>query len=249
MNSSICISIPIKSNDLGEVQILVNEALTFNPLAIELRFDYIKKKDYITKDFAIKLKDLLENKHLSIFTLRDKSEGGKLKIQKSERIELIKMLIQARPDFFDIELNTDLETLNSVISLSFMEKVNLIFSYHNLKETLDYESSKNIILNFEEKIVKDNLNEFDILSKCIYKLIFTAQNIEDNLVPLRLCQEFSRNKKKVISFCMDKLGLLSRIICVKFGSFLTYAALEERTAPGQINVKIMQEFYELFSNE
>ncbi|MFX1496535.1 MAG: type I 3-dehydroquinate dehydratase [Promethearchaeota archaeon] len=246
MKSSICISIPIKSNDLREAQILVNKALTFNPLAIEFRFDYIKKKDYITKGYAIKLKDLLENKCISIFTLRDKLEGGKLKIQKLERIELIKMLIQARPDFFDVELNTDLETLNNVISLSFMEKVNLIFSYHNLKETLNYETLKNIILNFEEKIIKNKLNEFDILSKSIYKLIFTAQNIEDNLVPLKLCQEFSRNKKRIISFCMDKLGIISRIMCVKLGSFLTYAALEEQTAPGQIYVKIMQQFYELF---
>ncbi|MFW9785828.1 MAG: type I 3-dehydroquinate dehydratase [Candidatus Heimdallarchaeota archaeon] len=51
-----------------------------------------------------------------------------------------------------------------------------------------------------------------------------------------------------MSFCMDDIGIFSRLMCVKLGSFLTYAALDEQTAPGQIHVKIMQELYEIFSN-
>ena len=44
---------------------------------------------------------------------------------------------------------------------------------------------------------------------------------------------------------MGGLGIFSRITCVKAGSFLTYASLADRTAPGQINVKLMREIHEL----
>jgi len=47
---------------------------------------------------------------------------------------------------------------------------------------------------------------------------------------------------------MGELGIFSRIACVLTGSFLTYASLEEKTAPGQINIDEMREIYHLFSN-
>ena len=38
------------------------------------------------------------------------------------------------------------------------------------------------------------------------------------------------------------------IMCLLAGSFLTYASLEEKTAPGQININEMREIYHLFPN-
>ncbi|MFX0032968.1 MAG: type I 3-dehydroquinate dehydratase [Candidatus Hodarchaeota archaeon] len=246
---NICISIPIKNDNFIEIKTLVDKALTFNPAFIEFRFDYINKLEYLTEKFVRQIKDLIENQAYCIFTLRHDSEGGRNKIEKSHRIEKLEVLIGSQPDFLDIEMNSDLDTLRCIINLSYMKKVNLIFSYHNLEETPDYEIVKEIILRFEETVIKNRMNEFDILGKSVYKLIFTAQNFEDNITPLKLCQDLSRNNKKVISFCMDYLGILSRLMCVKLGSFLTYATLEEQTAPGQIYVKTMQELYELISNE
>ncbi|MFX1234897.1 MAG: type I 3-dehydroquinate dehydratase, partial [Promethearchaeota archaeon] len=223
MSINICISIPIKSNSINEIKIVVDKALTFNPEFIEFRFDYINKIEYLTENFVKQLKSLIESKCYSIFVLRDISEGGKAKLEKSQRIKLLKMLIKTKPDFFDIEMNSDLQTLSDIISLSFMTKVNLFFSYHNLEETPDFESLKEIILRFEEKVIKNNMNEFDILDKSVYKLTFKANNFEDNIIPLKICQELSKNNKKIISFCMDDIGIFSRLMCVKLGSFLTYA--------------------------
>ena len=146
-------------------------------------------------------------------------------------------------------MNSATETLSNIISLSYMKKVNLIFSYHNFEKTFTNKIAKEIMLRFEERIIKNELNEFDILGKSIYKLIFTAQNFEDNLVALELCKEISKNNKKVISFCMGELGILSRILSVKLGSFLTYAALDEPTAPGQINIHTLQQLYKLLFSD
>ena len=248
MKYNICIPIPIKNNNLIEIKILIEKALSFNPAFVEFRFDYINKAEYLTEKFVRQLKNLLENKSFCIFTLRHDSEGGKIRIEKSQRLNKLKILIKSQPDFFDIEMNSDLETLRSIINLSFTKKVKLIFSYHNLEMTPNYKKAKELILKFEEKVIKNDLNKFDILGQSVYKIIFTAQNFEDNLVPLEICKEFSKNKKKIISFCMDELGMLSRVISLKLGSFLTYAALEEETASGQINVHTLQQLYNLFND-
>ena len=159
------------------------------------------------------------------------------------------MLMEAQPDFFDIEMSSNKEILSNMINISNMKKVNLIFSHHNFKTTPNYQFAKELILRFEERIIEEELNEFEILSKSIYKVIFTAENFEHNLVPLTLCEEFSKGYKKVISFCMGDLGLISRVFCIKLGSFMTYASLEEKTAPGQINIETLQRVYKLLFND
>ena len=44
---------------------------------------------------------------------------------------------------------------------------------------------------------------------------------------------------------MGEMGILARILCVKFGSSWTYGSLEEKTAPGQINVEKIREIHQL----
>ena len=82
----------------------------------------------------------------------------------------------------------------------------------------------------------------------IYKAKFTRLTFEDNIIPLRLCKEFSNSTQRLISFCMGSIGIFSRIMCVTVGSFLTYASLEEKTAPPQINIDKMRDIYHLLPN-
>jgi 3-dehydroquinate dehydratase type I len=44
---------------------------------------------------------------------------------------------------------------------------------------------------------------------------------------------------------MGEVGLLSRILCVKFGSLWTYGSLDEKTAPGQIKIEKIREIHQL----
>ncbi|MFX1493370.1 MAG: type I 3-dehydroquinate dehydratase, partial [Promethearchaeota archaeon] len=165
MKYNICIPIPIKSNNLRGINLVIDRALEFNPEFIELRFDYIDTFQNITQDFVQSLKNYIKNKSSLILTFRHHSEGGYTKIDEFERLKILKILMDSQPEFFDIEMNSATETLSTIISLSFMKKVNLIFSYHNFEETIPYKIAKEIILRFEERIIKNELNEFDILGK------------------------------------------------------------------------------------
>ncbi|MFW9950822.1 MAG: type I 3-dehydroquinate dehydratase [Candidatus Thorarchaeota archaeon] len=44
---------------------------------------------------------------------------------------------------------------------------------------------------------------------------------------------------------MGDIGLISRLFCIKLGSFMTYASLKEQTANGQVNIETIQRIYKL----
>ena len=165
MNEKICIVIPIKSSNLDDIKAKINSALEYNPEYIELRFDYIPNVEDLSDNFIQQIKSFLKRDAYSIFTFRHQSEGGKVSIKDSSRFNILKSLIEQKPDFFDIEMNSSNQLLSDVINLCYMNKVNMILSYHNFQLTPSIEQVKETILRFEERIVENKLDEFDILNK------------------------------------------------------------------------------------
>ena len=252
MKYNICVPIQVKSGDIEEIKRKIKRILDVKPELIEFRFDYI---DDIVNLSPLFLKDLLVSiptSIFSIFTFRVSSEGGQIDIDLSERLKIITLLIEAKPSYFDIEMKTDLEVLRTIINLTNSHGVKLIFSYHDLEKTPSYEKALSIFENFKETLLENHIVDFLTFKKLTYKFIFTAKNFEDNLIPIKLCKTISEKEKDqaIISFCMGELGILSRILCVKFGSFLTFGSYEEETAIGQVHVKIIREIHQLlFDNK
>ncbi|MFX1567951.1 MAG: type I 3-dehydroquinate dehydratase [Promethearchaeota archaeon] len=245
MNFNLCIPIPIKYSRIEQVKPLIDKAIKSKPNLIELRFDYIPNIQALSVGFVKDLLNIIDPNVAVIFTLRDSSEGGKLKINQNERFKLLKMLIETKPEYLDIEMNTENNFLVEIINLAIQNKVKIIFSYHNFENTLTFEESIKLIKDLNQKLTQDLSLDLINLEEVVYKVIFTAQNFEDNLIPLKLCKDFSHSNQKIISFCMGELGIFSRIMCVLTGSFLTYTSLEEQTAPGQINIRKLREIYNL----
>jgi 3-dehydroquinate dehydratase-1 len=245
MNFNICVAIQVKSSDLANNQILIQRVLKENPALIELRFDYIDDVNHLTVEFIKKLLKIIQPGAQAIFTMRDSTEGGQIKLNNRERIGILEKLITARPEYIDIEMNSDEVLLKQVIDLATDNSVNLIFSSHDFEKTPSYEIACAIVDTFIDKLRHTLKLDSKIIDQSIYKIIFTAQKYDDNLIPLKLCKAFSERKTKVICFCMEEKGIFSRISCVNAGSFLTYASFEDKTAPGQIHIKKMREFHEI----
>jgi len=248
MKFNLCIPIPIKYTSIKEVKPIIDKAIKSKPNLIELRYDYISNIKTLSVDFVKALLNIIHPHAAVIFTLRDSAEGGLLKIHQKERFKILKMFIEAKPDYLDIEMNTDTNMLEEIVNLALQNEVKLIFSYHNFENTMTFDESIQLVQNFNKKLTQELSLNLKKLEDNVYKIIFTAQNFEDNLIPLKLCKELSNSNQKIISFCMGSLGQFSRIMCVLTGSFLTYTFLEENTAPGQINIKKMREIYDLFPN-
>lgn len=245
MKYNLCVSIPFKFKSFRDSKLVIDRAIKSKPNLIELRFDYISNVKIISTDFLKELLNFIHPHVGVIFTFRDSSEGGQIEIEQQEHFKIIKMFIETQPDYIDIEMNTNENYLKEIINFASQRGIRLIFSYHNLDKTLTYDEGINIVHEFHDKLIKRLSLKPKVLKDNIYKIIFMAQTFEDNLIPLKVCKNYSNSNQRIISFCIGTLGVFSRIMCVTKGSFLTYTSLDEETAPGQINIYKMKELYNL----
>ena len=247
MKYNICVPIPVKSAIVSEIAPTIEKVKNLNPDFVELRFDYISDIQKITKDFIIDIINRIQPKIPVICTLRDASEGGQTQIDNNERFQIIKRIIESKPQYFDIEINTEADMLSEITNLAVNDRVSLIYSFHDFEKTPTYDEAVKDFEDSLKKLKSKVLIDQNITEKSIFKQIYTAQSFEDNLVPLKLCKTKSSNKFKMISFCMGELGLFSRILCNFSNSFLTYSSYSEKTAPGQIEITKLREILDLLN--
>ena len=245
MKYKICIAIPIKSDDFSTNRQIIETALDNCPDLIEFRFDYINKAELITYSLLEELMSIIPPKILKIFTFRRKQEGGQYNLSVNERLEVLRLLIEVKPDYLDIEIKSESKILKSLIDLAYDHKVKLIFSYHDFEKSFAYEETAEILNMFDEKLKYELLIDLNNIKESVFKIILTAQVFDDNIQVLNICKKLSQQDKKFVCFAMGDVGILSRILCVKFGSLWTYGSLEEKTAPGQIKIEKIREIHQL----
>ena len=242
---NICLAIPVNSDNYKDLELIVKKGIRSGSNFLEFRFDYLINEDLITTNFLRDLKKVIPATVSSIFTLRHHSEGGKLKINEYKREEIIQRFIEAKPNFIDIEMNSNKDLLKKIIDILENNNTKLIFSYHDFIKTPDFNLSKSIVEKFEHFLLSELNFSIKTINNCVYKLIFTAQEFRDNFIPIKICNFYSKLNRNIISFCMGDLGILSRIYCLKSGAFLTYGSFMEETAPGQIYSKDIKKWLEL----
>jgi 3-dehydroquinate dehydratase-1 len=245
MKFKICVAIPIKSENLNLNKRIIENTLDKSPDLIEFRFDYINDTNFITHSFLKELISIIPPKILKIFTFRKKQEGGQYNLNKNERLDVLSRLIEIKPDYLDVEINSESEVLKYLINLAYDNNVQLIFSYHDFENSINYEETAEILTKFYEKLKNELHIDLNNIKESIFKIILTARVFDDNLNVLNICKKLSRQDKKFVCFAMGEVGILSRILCVKFGSAWTYGSLEEKTAPGQIKIEKIREIHQL----
>src|SRR3990170_3894705 len=211
------ICIPIIANNLDDALHNMAEASVVADI-IELRIDYIKDVD---------LKRLLEKRTKPVIvTNRPDREGGKFDGSEEERIALLKLAIRLQADYVDIEhdsiQNIRRDTVHRV-------PTKIIVSYHNFCKTPDD------LTDIYKRLSQSGAD--------IVKIVTHANNITDNV---RIYQLLQQSQMPMISFCMGELGIISRILYKRFGSYLTFASLRtgKESAPGQISIHELLNTYQ-----
>ncbi len=245
MKYKICIAIPIKSDDLNVNKQVIESALENSPDLIEFRFDYIGEAELITHSLLKDLMNIIPPKIPKILTFRRRQEGGQYNLSLNERLEVLKRLIEIKPDYLDIEINSESVVLKNLIDLAYDNRVKLIFSYHDFEKSVTYEKTAEILNRFDEKLENELSIDLYKIKESVFKIISKAQVFDDNIQILNVCKKLSLQDKKFVCFAMGEVGILSRILCVKFGSLWTYGSLKEKTAPGQIKIEKIREIHQL----
>ena len=151
---------------------------------------------------------------------------------ETERINELLISLERGASIIDVELDTpNLEDIVKLVKL----KAKCLISSHQPNNMLTLDAMKNIINN--------QLN----FGADICKVVTTAQSFKDNLTSMQLITEFA--EKRIISFAMGDLGLVSRVFCPLVGGDFIYASIErgKESAPGQLTVAELRRIYELVS--
>ncbi len=156
-----------------------------------------------------------------ILTCRRPDDGGRFGDSEEKRQTILREAIIAGVEYVDLE--SDIAG-----SIPRYGKTKRIISHHDFDKTPD---------DLEEIHAK--------LCECdpdIVKIVTMANSPIDNIRMLELVQN---SKVPTIGFCMGEYGVVSRILCGKYGSPFTYATFskERVMAPGQLSFEEMSKLY------
>jgi 3-dehydroquinate dehydratase/shikimate dehydrogenase len=160
-----------------------------------------------------------------ILTCRPTWEGGHCDLTDEQRFDLLS-IAGLDAAYIDVELETIHRVPDALARLLSHQRV--IVSSH------DFDGRPELLNNLIQEMLE--------LDTAVYKIVWTARTIRDNLEAFELLKA---RHKPAIALCMGEAGLISRILAKKFGAFLTFASLDSSagTAPGQISISDMKHLY------
>ncbi|WP_300277851.1 type I 3-dehydroquinate dehydratase [Peptacetobacter sp.] len=225
-NVKICA--PIVCSTREEILLSAKKIKTKKIDIVEFRADYYK--DIFNLEEMIntlkELKTILSDIPV-IFTLRTEKEGGKVSVSLDEYIKINENIIKSNLiDVVDIELFTIDDYRKDIVDLAHRNKIKVIGSSHDFKSTPE----KDEMINRLKKMQSLNMD--------ILKIAVMPNNREDILKLLSATEEM-RSKfanRPIITISMGKYGIITRISGEIFGSALTFASVDNKSAPGQIYV-------------
>ncbi len=176
--------------------------------------------DYIGR--AVDLRRLLASRPCPLLiTCRRREDGGRWEKSEEERQMLLRSAIASGVDYVDLE-----EDIAHKIPR--YGKTKRIISLHN------FEFTPAELEDVHERLAK--------LDADIVKIATMANSFADTIRMLRLVQHA---KTPTIAICMGDLGMVTRILSLRYGAPFTYTAMdgERKIAPGMIPWKTMRELY------
>jgi len=202
----ICVSISKATN-----RELLSYSKKFN--FMEIRFDLLEKREID--------KEIYKNSNI-IATCRNGIYSQK------EQLEIMKNAVLNGAKYVDFDFELFLSAKSYILSfLKESTNCKLIISYHNFKETFEFNNLKEIFFNIKQE-------HPDIIK------IATFINSKKDLLSLFKLYEF---KFPLIALGMGELGKISRLASLFLGAPFSYASINQnKTAPGQLDYKTLTHF-------
>ncbi|KAL6970330.1 hypothetical protein U1Q18_030028 [Sarracenia purpurea var. burkii] len=223
--NSTLICVPLMADSVDLMLIDINKAKLSGGDLVEIRLDGLKsfnpRQDIET---------LINRSTLpTLFTYRPKWEGGLYDGDENSRLDALRLAMELGADYIDVELQA-IHAFNSYINGKKLANCKLIVSSHNYQNTPSVEDLGNLVARIQAS------------GADIVKIATTALDITD---VARVFQITVHSQVPIIGLVMGERGLMSRILCPKFGGYLTFGTLESGivSAPGQPTIDDLVNLY------
>ncbi|CAI0466630.1 unnamed protein product [Linum tenue] len=220
------ICVPIMADTVDEMLVKVGQAKSASADLVEIRLDYLRSFVDPRGDLAA----LVNGSSLpTLFTYRPRWEGGQYEGDESKRLDALKLAMDLGADYIDVELQVAGDFIGSLHG-SRPSKCKVIVSSHNYECTPSVEDLGDLVARIQAT------------GADIVKIATTALDITD---VARMFQIMVHSQVPFIGLVMGERGLISRVLCAKFGGYLTFGILESGvvSAPGQPLVKDLLDLY------
>lgn len=226
------ICVPVVARSIKALPEVIDTVMESDPDIIEFRADYIINSNMddgesMDAEMLKAIRKRIDDKVL-LFTIRTVDEGGEADITADEYIRLCKTACDSGCiDLVDVEAFKQDGILGRISEIAHKNNVYVVGSNHNFEKTPEEE---------------------DILRRLIYmgengadmpKIAVMPNSPEDvvRLLSATLRYRGLEESKPVITMSMGWHGVISRLSGEIFGSAVTFAAVGETSAPGQIPIE------------
>ncbi|TKW28931.1 hypothetical protein SEVIR_3G361800v4 [Setaria viridis] len=160
-----------------------------------------------------------------IITYRPKWEGGEYEGEDEPRFEALLLAMELGAEYVDIEHKVVVNFLK-FLSGRKPETCKLIVSIHNY----EYTPSVDELLSLVDQIQATGAD--------IVKIATSATEIDDVSRMFQVLVHCQAKHVPIIGLVMKERGFISRVLCAKYGGYLTFASLEKgkESTPGQPTV-------------
>lgn len=216
---------PVMAESIDQALILTGKAKELGADLVEVRLDYLKSFS-ANHDLPI----IIRQSFLpTLITYRPTWEGGKYDGDEIQRQDVLRLAVELGAHFVDVELQVAHGFMNSIEGKKHAN-VKIIVSSHNYQNTPSAEEIGNTVAKIQST------------GADIVKIATTALDITDSA---RIFEVIVHSQVPTIGLVMGEKGLISRILCAKYGGFLTFGCIEAGviSAPGQPSLKDLLDLY------
>jgi 3-dehydroquinate dehydratase / shikimate dehydrogenase len=199
---------------------------------LELRLDWLAHAEEAAQLLARVRKAGIPRRATLIATCRRRNAGGRFAGTIIGQLSLLRATIQAGCQWVDVEIET-VEATPLFILEMYAGNARRILSHHDFRGTPDQIGLNHLMRRLEETRQSADFDALKIATEC--------DSLADSLRLLALAGQ--SRKPNVIAIPMGEVATSARIIAARLGSALSYAPVDEATAPGQVPLAELHEVY------
>ena len=237
--NTCAICVPIVGPTVEDILSQVQEAVQAKVDLIELRADMWMKGSHLPEEEYIPtILNLVKEVHAKyekmpiLFTWRTLAEGGETSLSDKNYSNLLQAIVdQNVVHAVDVELFAYTDRIGQIIKEAHHQNIQTVMSYHNFQSTPKLE----ILHGYAERMISAGAS--------VIKFALMPTTSDDVLSVLQFTRELTERYPQLprITMSMGKLGQMTRTCGNVFGNCLTFGTLGQASAPGQVDVNLLQQ--------